>query len=327
MTSWRRGIESGPEAVAGLAMELQGPDPHDAALKDALYLSEKFPGELVSELWSSAGNAATIGITGTPGVGKSTMIPRLVSGFREQELTVGVIAVDPSSPFTGGSLMGDRGRMIEAADNHDYKIALDKGVWIRSFSAAGDLGGISGATLPSILAFDVSGKDVIVVETVGVGQSELEVSSLVDTTVVVLQPGSGDSVQAMKAGVMEVPDILCVNNRDIFRPEVVGDLRSNLSELRQNGVPLKEINAATGEGMEDLLTAIKAHREKMGEAGLQKRRQQSLGSQLIQLSLAYSGMDIKKILESKQGRQMLEEVGKRNKDPFTAARELREFIK
>lgn len=182
--------QQGIESIPGLAVELQ--EGSNEAIKNALRLSESFPGETVSELWSEAGQAATVGITGPPGVGKSTLIPGLVSNIREHDQTVAVIAVDPSSPISGGSIMGDRGTIMTSAQHQSYDINSDKGVWIRSFSAAGNLGGVSAATLPSILTFDVAGKDLIIVETVGVGQSELDITSLVDTTVVVLQPGLGD---------------------------------------------------------------------------------------------------------------------------------------
>lgn len=316
--SARRGLESGPEAVAGLAKELQVSET-DNALKDAFFLSEKFPGELVSELWKHAGQAATIGITGPPGVGKSTLIPDLVSVIRDQGSTVGVIAVDPSSA-SGGSIMGDRGRMIDSAKKHDYNISADEGVWIRSFSAAGSLGGVSEATLPSMLALDVSGRDVVIVETVGVGQSELDIGYLVDTTVVVLQPGSGDSIQTMKSGLMEIPDILCINQRDIFRSGVSRDLRS---DLRTSGIPLITINAATGEGVDNLLDAIKKHQEQLGEEGLKERRQKSLEIQLAQLSIAYTSFDIRRALKTDAGKELLEKVGRRENDPFAAAQELR----
>jgi LAO/AO transport system kinase len=321
MTSWRRGVENGPEAVAGLAEELQGAGTNRTPLQDAFHLSEKFPGELVSQLWGQAGRAATVGITGPPGVGKSTLMPCLVSGMREDGSTVGVIAVDPSST-SGGSLMADRLTIMLSAERHGYNIWADRGVWIRSFSAAGSQGGVSEATLPSMLAFDVSGKDIVIVETVGVGQSELDISYLVDTTVVMLQPDSGDSLQAMKSGVMEIPDILCVNQRD---PEA-GISADLYSELRISGKPLITINAATGEGVDNLLEAINKHREQLGEEGLKERRQQSLEVQLARLSIAYTGFDIRRALKTNAGKRLLEEVGRRENDPFAAARELRGLI-
>lgn len=315
-------LEKGPEAVSGLANQLGG-SATDEAVRRALRLSERFPGEVVSELWGGAGRALTIGITGPPGVGKSTLIPGLVSEIRGDSQTVGVIAVDPSSPISGGSIMGDRGTIMESARRHKYDINADKGVWIRSFSAAGNLGGVSAATLPAMLTFDVAGKDMIVVETVGVGQSELDIAYIVDTTVVVLQPGSGDSLQAMKSGLMEIPDVLCLNRRDDVGDSTTNDM---LKGLRGVGRPVVEINANTGSGLNDLYEAIKAHREKLGEAGLREKRQRSLSVQLAQLSVAYSGAAIREVLESEQGKELLEEVGDRHKDPFQAANELRKLI-
>ena len=322
MANDRRNIECGAEAVAGIAGELRVDD-NSEALRDAFRLSEKFPGELVRELWQHAGQAETIGITGPPGVGKSTTIPGLVAGFLEQDSTVGIIAVDPSSS-SGGSIMGDRDTMMRSAGTYDYDIAADRGsAWIRSFSAAGSLGGVSEATLPSMLAFDVAGRDKIIVETVGVGQSELDISFLVDTTIVILQPGSGDSLQAMKSGLMEIPDILCINERDIFQPRVFQNLHSDLT---MSEVPIVTINAATGEGIDNLLSAIAQHREKLGEEKLMERRRKSLQVQLAQLSVAYSKADIQKVLSSEDGERLLEEVGQRYKDPFTAAQELRSLL-
>lgn len=321
MTGGRQGIENGAEAVAGIAGELQGGDRE--ALLDAFRLSERFPGELVRELWQYGGHAETIGITGPPGVGKSTTIPGLVASFLEEGSRVGIIAVDPSST-SGGSIMGDRKTMMTSAETYDLDINADRSsAWIRSFSAAGSTGGVSAATLPSMLAFDVEGRDKIIVETVGVGQSELDISFLVDTTIVLLQPGSGDSLQAMKSGIMEIPDILCINERDVFQPRVFQNLHT---DLRMSEVPVVTINAATGEGMDKLLAAIDQHRKKLGEKKLMERRRKSLQAQLAQLSVAYSKADIQRALESEDGARLLEEVGQRDKDPFTAAVELRELI-
>ena len=162
--------------------------------------------EVVRDLYPETGRAYTIGVTGPPGVGKSTLIGALVRHVREQELSVGVISVDPSSPFTHGALLGDR---IRLADHF-----LDPGVFIRSMGTRGHLGGIAESTLQAMLVLDAGGKDVIFLETVGAGQSEVEVIGVADTVLLVLMPGSGDSVQALKAGIMEIPDVIAVNKSD-----------------------------------------------------------------------------------------------------------------
>ena len=162
--------------------------------------------EVVRDVYPETGRAYTIGVTGPPGVGKSTLIGALVRHVREQELSVGVISIDPSSPFTHGALLGDR---IRLADHF-----LDPGVFIRSMGTRGHLGGIAESTLQAALVLDAGGKDVIFLETVGAGQSEVEVIGVADTVLLVLMPGSGDSVQALKAGIMEIPDVIAVNKSD-----------------------------------------------------------------------------------------------------------------
>jgi LAO/AO transport system kinase len=312
----------GPEAIEGLASRLQEPD-NRTVIREALSLSERFPAEVVGELWQHSGNSETIGITGPPGVGKSTLVPGLARSIREQEATVGIIAIDPSSPYSGGAILGDRIRMMQEAKDQGYDIAGDEGVWIRSFSAAGHLGGVSKATLPAMLVFDVAGKDFVIVETVGVGQSELEIRSLVDTAVVALQPDSGDSIQAMKAGLMDVPDIFCINKSDMFTPNQLNRFRL---DLEGNGVPVVETAARSGKGVDELLGAIVTHRNELDEATMSRRRKESLRLQLAQLSLAYSDTAITDFIDSENGQKILEEVIGRGKDPFQAAREIHASI-
>ena len=163
-------------------------------------------GEVVRVIYPHTGKAMRVGITGPPGVGKSSLISTLVRTCREDCMSVGVISVDPSSPFTQGALLGDRIRLAEHF--------LDREVFIRSMGTRGHLGGVAEATLQASLVLDAAGKQVIFVETVGVGQSEIEIASITDTVVLALMPGSGDSVQALKAGIMEIPDVIVVNKKD-----------------------------------------------------------------------------------------------------------------
>ena len=192
--------------------------------------------ELVRDLYPETGRAYAVGVTGPPGVGKSTLISALVRHVREHERTVGVISVDPSSPFTQGALLGDR---IRLADHF-----LDPGVFIRSMGTRGHLGGLTEATLQALLVLDAAGKELVFVETVGAGQSEVEVIGIADTVVLVLMPGSGDSVQALKAGIMEIPDVIAVNKMDHPAAKtMVNEVRSILSLDRVQSRELDPLSA------------------------------------------------------------------------------------
>ncbi len=225
--------------------------------------------QVSSRLVGHAGRAHVLGITGAPGVGKSTSTAALVGALRQDEQTVGVLAVDPSSPFSGGALLGDRVRM----QGH----AGDPGVYIRSMASRGHLGGLAWATPQAVRVLDAAGCDVVVVETVGVGQSEVEVAALADTTVVLLAPGMGDGIQAAKAGLLEVGDVYVVNKADRDgATQVARDLRAMLalSERTEGGwiPPIVKTVAANGDGMPALVEAIEAHRGWQQDTGEQQRR-------------------------------------------------------
>jgi len=225
--------------------------------------------QVSSRLVGHAGRAHVLGITGAPGVGKSTSTAALVGALRQDEQTVGVLAVDPSSPFSGGALLGDRVRM----QGH----AGDPGVYIRSMASRGHLGGLAWATPQAVRVLDAAGCDVVVVETVGVGQSEVEVAALADTTVVLLAPGMGDGIQAAKAGLLEVGDVYVVNKADRDgATQVARDLRAMLalSERTEGGwiPPIVKTVAATGDGMPALVEAIETHRGWQQDTGEQQRR-------------------------------------------------------
>jgi LAO/AO transport system kinase len=216
-----------------------------------------------------AGHARVIGLTGSPGVGKSTLTGALVRAYREPGLRVAVLAVDPTSPFTGGALLGDRVRMQEHA--------TDSGVFIRSMASRGHLGGLALAAPQALRILDAAGFDVICVETVGVGQAEVEIASLADTTLVIVAPGMGDSIQAAKAGILEIADVFAVNKSD--RPgaqEVVRDLRGMLAMARheQGGwkPPIVSVSAATGDGIGELAAKLDAHASWLGDSGERDRR-------------------------------------------------------
>src|SRR4051812_17097329 len=201
---------------------------------------------LVREVYPRTGNAAVVGFTGPPGVGKSTLIGRLIELARKRDRQVAVLSIDPSSPFTQGALLGDR---IRLADHF-----LDKGVFIRSMASRGSLGGLSEATLQAALLMDASGKDDVFLETVGVGQAEVDIIDHADTVVLALMPGSGDSIQALKAGVMEIPDVIVVNKKDHpLADTMVREIRSILSigpERSWRGSPFRPGGAEGGGGRE-----------------------------------------------------------------------------
>jgi len=250
-----RARDGDPRAVARLISQVEDASP---ALR-----------EVMSLLTPHTGRAAVLGVTGSPGVGKSTTTSALVTAFRADGRRVGVLAVDPSSPFTGGALLGDRVRMQEHA--------TDPGVYIRSMATRGHLGGLAWATPQALRVLDAAGCDVVIVETVGVGQSEVEVAALADTTLVLLAPGMGDGIQAAKAGILEVGDVFVVNKADRDgADQVVRDLRSTIRLAeRQPGdwrEPIVKTVAVRREGMAELIEAIDKHRDWMERSGELARR-------------------------------------------------------
>src|SRR3954471_18404911 len=224
--------------------------------------------EVMAALMPHVGQAWVIGLTGSPGVGKSTSTSVLVSEFRRAGKRVGVLAVDPSSPFSGGALLGDRVRMQEHA--------LDDGVYIRSMASRGHLGGVSWATPQALRVLDAAGCDVVLVETVGVGQAEVEVASLADTTVVLVAPGMGDAIQAAKAGILEIADVFVVNKADRDgADQTVRDLRNMIALAGGGGwkPPIVPTVAVKGEGVDEVVAKLDEHYAWMESSGeLQRRR-------------------------------------------------------
>jgi LAO/AO transport system kinase len=237
--------------------------------------------ELIRRLYPKTGRALTIGLTGPPGVGKSTLSSGLVRKARSLGKTVGVVSVDPSSPFSHGALLGDRIRLIEHF--------VDPNVFIRSMASRGHLGGVAGATADAVLLMDAFGLDVIVIETVGVGQSEIEIAELAQTTLVALQPGSGDSIQVLKAGIMEIADVFVVNKADHpMANQMRREIRSMMKMLEFKGwVPeLVMTQALSGEGIDDLWRAIEAHTAYLNETGeIENKRREAFAHQVRQLVL------------------------------------------
>lgn len=277
--------------------------------------------ELVREVFPSTGRARVVGLTGPPGVGKSTLIGELTKHLRERQRKIGVLSVDPSSPFTRGALLGDR---IRLADHF-----LDPEVFIRSMASRGALGGMAEAALQAALVMDAAGKDDVLLETVGVGQAEIDVVDHADTVVLVLMPGSGDSIQALKAGVMEIPDVIVVNKADHPLTEtMVREVRSALSLGPADSwkVPIVRTEATRGEGIAELLAEVDRHREHIeAEGTLSARRARNLRNEVLGLAASHLRRDLEgRAADDSEVAELLERVVRREIDPATAARELLE---
>jgi LAO/AO transport system kinase len=278
--------------------------------------------ELVREVYPRTGKARIIGFTGPPGVGKSTLIGALTGELRKAEREVAVLSIDPSSPFTHGALLGDR---IRLSDHF-----LDQGVFIRSMASRGALGGLSEAALQVALIMDAAGKDDVLIETVGVGQAEIDIVDHADTIVLALMPGSGDSIQALKAGVMEIPDVIVVNKADHpMTDTMVREVRGVLA-LSQDPegwkVPILRTEAARGEGVEELAEKIKEHREFIEEKGtLAERRARNLRSEVLGIATSRMRRRLEQtVSEDPATADLLDRVVRRELDPATAASELLE---
>jgi LAO/AO transport system kinase len=279
--------------------------------------------DLIRDLYPETGRAYAIGVTGPPGVGKSSLVSALVRHVREGDATVGVITVDPSSPFTKGALLGDR---IRLADHF-----LDPEVFIRSMGTRGHLGGLAEATLQAALVLDAAGKDLVFLETVGAGQSEVEIISIADTVLLVLMPGSGDSIQALKAGIMEIPDVIAVNKCDHPAAKtMVNEVRSilTLDPDREWQPPIVLTEAVRGDGIEELWGEIEAHRRHLEDGGLlAERRARNLAGEVFAVASARAKMHLESALgDDPELQRLLTAVQNRELDPLTAVREIMEKV-
>ncbi len=277
---------------------------------------------LVREVYPDTGRAAIVGVTGPPGVGKSSLIGALVGHIRERDRTVGVVSVDPSSPFSRGALLGDR---IRLADHF-----LDPGVYIRSMGTRGHLGGLAEATLQAVLLLDASGKDVVFVETVGAGQSEVEVTGIADTVVLVLMPGSGDSVQALKAGIMEIPDVIAINKMEHPAAKtMLNEVRSivALADPEQRPAILLT-EALTGKNVPELWAAIEEHRAALQSDGrLDQRRRTNLAAEVFAAASTRAGAHLRAaVAEDAALREVLAQVESRELDPLSAVQRILEEV-
>jgi GTPase len=277
---------------------------------------------LVREVYPETGHAAVIGVTGPPGVGKSSLVGALVTHVREGGRTVGVVSVDPSSPFSRGALLGDRIRLAEHF--------LDPGVYIRSMGTRGHLGGLAEATLQAVLLLDAAGKDIVFVETVGAGQSEVQVTGIADTVLLVLMPGSGDSVQALKAGIMEIPDVIAINKMDHPSAKtMLNEVRSIVALAEPEKRPrILLTEALTGENVPELWAALEEHRAALErDGGLEERRRKNLAAEVFAVASSRANVHLREAVAGHAHlRDVLTRVESRELDPLSAVREIMEEV-
>jgi LAO/AO transport system kinase len=301
-------LQGFPRAVARLITWLENED------------ERAFP--CMEKLHSHTGRAYIIGITGSPGAGKSTLTDRLTHAIRSSGLTVGIIAVDPSSPFTGGAVLGDRVRMSQ--------LSLDPGVFIRSMATRGFLGGMAKATADVVKVLDAFGKDIILIETVGVGQDEVDIIGIADTTCLVLVPGLGDAIQSMKSGVMEIADIFVINKADRngadqLWTEVTGRVEQDHQIKPRSWTPrvLKTV-AVQDEGVAELWQRIQDHRKHLEESGafIQKRRQRTKQETLRMIHNEIFRIVRARLQDSGQMDRLIEDILDRRRDPYGIMRDI-----
>ncbi|HVV59579.1 MAG TPA: methylmalonyl Co-A mutase-associated GTPase MeaB [Gaiellaceae bacterium] len=279
--------------------------------------------DVVHDVYPHTGHAYSVGLTGSPGVGKSSIVSALIRHVRALDRSVGVISVDPSSPFTQGALLGDRIRLTDHF--------LDPNVFIRSMGTRGHLGGLAETTLQTLLILDAAGKDLVFLETVGTGQSDVGILSIADTVVLALMPGSGDSIQALKAGIMEIPDVIVVNKMDHpLAKTMVTEVRQVLSLGPRGGwrPPIVLTEAIRGEGIDELWAAIDEHRSWLERDGeLEARRRRNLAAEVFAVASTRARRHLEDaVRDDPELLRLLDEVQARELDPLSAVRAILERV-
>lgn len=275
--------------------------------------------QIISQLYRHGGKAHIIGVTGPGGCGKSTLVEKLVKEFRRRGKTVGVVAVDPSSPFTGGAFLGDRIRMQE--------LSTDEGVFIRSMATRNSPGGLARATKDAVRVLDASGKDVIIVETVGAGQSEVDIIKVAHTILVVLAPGLGDEIQAIKAGIMEIGDIFVVNKSDRENADkAVIDVRSMLEmngEKQGWKPPVVKTIAIEGEGTSQLIEKIEEHKKYLGTGAFESKQREQVETELLEaLRQRIEESILADLMQKHELETIVKRILTREIDPYSAAEKI-----
>jgi len=314
------GVEdrTGLEGKAGLVERLLAGDRRALArVISKIEREDEETAGIIGEIYKETGDALTIGFTGPPGVGKSSIIAKLIELYREEDRKVGVVSVDPSSPFSKGAILGDR---IRLSDHF-----LDPGVFIRSMGSRGHLGGLAGGSRLAAIAMEAGGCDVVIYETVGVGQGEVEVASAADTVVLCLQPGTGDAVQALKAGVMEIADIFCINKSDNPQAKNAASEVRSILEIGQEldpdpwFPPIVMTRGDTGEGVQELKDTIVKHRRFLEQDGrLGKRRRAALRDLVISWATNRLEIEMHERL-NREDTELVEKVYNRELDPISAS--------